>query len=220
MLKLNKKYNVVILDFVKTLVREKLEWNKLRENNAKIFKKYGINIQPQHLRPVIEQTASQLYYLKHLKFSNKKILQIEKELLKAHKKFEEDSIGLFSLYEDTIPFLNYATKHNLKIGILTNNFSSTVSKVLAKLKVPFKGPVIGREHVKLPKPNPEGIIKLSKLLNVTADNCFVVGDSDFDIDAAKQINSLSIFIKRTDDLKLRYMKPDYIITSLSEIIIS
>lgn len=220
MLKISKKYKVVILDFVKTLVKERLEWDKLREANAKIFKKYGINIQPQHLRPVIEQTASQLYYLKHLKFSNKKILQIERELLKAHEKFEEDSIGLFSLYTDTIPFLNYATKHNLRIGILTNNFSSTVSKVLSRLKVPFKGPIIGREHVRLPKPNPEGIVKLSKLLNINADNCFVIGDSDFDIDAAKQINSLSIFIKRTDDFKLSYMKPDHTINSLSEIIIS
>lgn len=219
MVKINKKYKVVILDFVKTLVSEQLEWDKLRETNAKIFKKNGITIHPQYFRPIIEQTASQLSYLKHLHFSDEKILRIEKALLRAQAKFEYDSIELFSLYEDTIPFLNYANERSLRVGILTNNFSSTVIKVFSDLKVPFKGHIIGREHVKHPKPNSEGIIKLLKQLNADPDNSFVVGDSDFDIDTAKQINSLGIFLKRTNGYKLNYTKPDYVINSLSEIII-
>ena len=113
MVKIDKKYKVVILDVVKTLVKEQLEWDKLREINAKIFKKHRITVQPQNLRPVIEQTASQLNYLKNLNFSSKKILQIEEDLLKAQEKFEKDSIKLFSLYEDTIPFLNYVNDHQL-----------------------------------------------------------------------------------------------------------
>lgn len=220
MVKISKKYKFVILDFVKTLVKEQLSWDKLREENSKIFKKYGINIEPQSLRPIIEQTASQLYYLKHLKFSEKKILQIEKELLEAQEQFEKNSIELFNLFEDVIPFLNYSKKNNLKIGILTSNFSSTVTQIFSKFKVPFEGTIIGREHVKLPKPNQEGILKLLKLLNATPINCLVIGDSDFDIDVAKRINSLAIFIKRTDDLNLTYAKPDYIIKTLSEIKIS
>lgn len=217
MLKISKKYNAVILDFVKTLVKEQLVWNKLRKDNARIFKSFGIDIHPQQLRPVIEQTASQLNYLKLLNFADDKVIQMEKELLKTHEMFEEDSIGLFSLFADTKPFINFANKHNLKIGILTNNFSTTVTKVFSKHKVPFKGHIVGREHVRYPKPSPEGIYKLLKQLDAKADNCFVIGDSDFDMDVAKQANSLSIFLKRTDDYKLRYTKPDYTISSLSDI---
>ncbi len=217
MVKISTKYKAVILDFVKTLVREHLEWNKLRKANAAIFNKHGLKVQPQDLRPVIEQTATQLNYLKNLNFPNEKIQQIEKELLSAHEDFEKEYIEFFDLYPDTIPFIAYANKHNLKLGILTNNFSSTVTNTLSRHKAPFRGQVVGREHVKYPKPHPEGIIKLLKLLNVNASDCLVIGDSDFDIDVAKEVGSLSVFLKRTDDARLRYTKPDHVINSLSEI---
>ncbi len=217
MVKISKKYKVVILDFVKTLVKEKLEWDKLREANTKIFKKYGIDINPQNLRPVIEQTASQLNFLKNLKFPNKTILQIEKELLKAQQRFEKKYLKSFDLFEDTIPFINYANKHNLKVGILTNNFSSTVTHVFLRLKVPFQGQIVGREDVKYPKPNSEGIVKLLKKLNADPGESIAIGDSDFDIDVAKQISIFAIFLKRNDNFKLSYATPDQEINSLSEI---
>lgn len=219
MVKISKKYKFVILDFVKTLAKEQLSWDKLREENSKIFKKYEINIEPQSLRPIIEQTASQIRFLRHLNIANKKIFKIEKELIYAQQKFEEESIELFSLYPDSIPFLNYANRNNLKVGILTNNLSLTVKRVFLKFKVPFYGKIIGREDVKDPKPNPEGISKLLKSLNANPSESIVIGDSDFDIDVAKQISIYAIFLKRNDDIKLRYAKADQEINTLSEIVI-
>lgn len=217
MVKIGKKYKFVILDFVKTLVAEKLNWDKLRETNSRIFKKYGIEVDPQTLRPIIEQTASQIRFLKTLKYAPNKILKIERELVGAQRKFEEESIELFSLYPDSIPFIKYANRHNLNIGVLTNNSSFTVKLVFAKLKVPFYGKIIGREDVRKPKPDPEGVEKLLKSLQAKPAETIVIGDSDFDIDAAKQINIYAIFLKRFENFKLNYAKADREIKSLSEL---
>lgn len=217
MVKIGKNYKVIILDFVKTLVRENLIWDKLREINSRIFKKYGIDVEPQSLRPIIEQTASQIRFLTHLKYIPKKILQIEKELIYAQQTFEEESIELFSFYPDSIPFLNYADRMNRKIGILTNNSSQTVKQVFSKFKFQFNGEITGREDVRQPKPNSEGIIKLLKKLNAKPGESIVIGDSDFDIDAAKQIGIFAVFINRLAESKLSYAKADLEINSLSEI---
>lgn len=217
MVKIGKKYKFVILDFVKTLVAEHLDWDKLREINSRIFKKYGIDVDPQTLRPIIEQTASQIRFLKHLKYAPKKILKIEKELIGAQRKFEEESIELFSLYPDSISFINYANSHNLKVGILTNNSSFTVKRVFTMFNVPFYGKIIGREDVREPKPNPEGIEKLLKSLQAKPAKTIVIGDSDFDIDAAKQTNIYAIFLRRFKNFKLNYAKADQEIKTLSEL---
>lgn len=217
MVKIGKKYKFVILDFVKTLVKEQLNWDKLREENSKIFKEYGIDVEPQSLRPIIEQTASQVRFLQHLNIDSKTILKIEKKLLDAQQKFEEESIELFSLYPDSILFLNYANRNNLKVGILTNNLSKTVKQVFLKFKVPFYGKIIGREDVREPKPNTEGISKLLKHLNANPSESIVIGDSDFDIDVAKQIRIYAIFLKRSANIKLSYAKADQEINTLSEL---
>lgn len=216
-IKIGKKFKIVILDFVKTLVAEQVNWDKLREINCLIFKKYGIDIEPQYLRPIIEQTASQLRFLQHLKFAPGKISKIEKELILAQRKFERESIELFSLYPDVIPFITYANKKNLKTGILTNNSLFTVKEIFSRFKVPFCGKIIGREDIRNPKPNPEGVRKLLKNLNANPAESVLIGDSDFDMDAAKQAGIYAVFLKRNDNVKLRYTKADQQIYSLSEI---
>lgn len=217
MVKVSKQYNAIILDFVKTLVTEDLDWNTLREENVKIFDRYGINIKAQDLKPVISQTASQLNFLKNLKYSSEVILEVEKEILQAQDRFEKKFLSLFNLFEDTVPFINYANKHNLKIGILTDNLASTVTQVFLRLKVPFQGQIVGREDVKYTKPNLEGIVELLKRLDANPDKSFYIGDSDFDIDLAKRMNILAIHIKRNADFKLSYETPDQTINSLLDI---
>lgn len=218
MVKLSKKIKFVILDFVKTLVEEKLDWDKLREINCQVFKKYGIDIEPQSLRPIIEQTAAQIRFLKHLHIADKKISKIEKEIIAAQKKFEEDSIELFSLYPDSKTFISYANKNNLKIGILTNNLSQTVKRVFLDSNVPFYGKIIGREDVKEPKPDPEGIRKLLKILGAKLSETVLIGDSDFDIDVAKQTGIYAIYLKRFKKWKLSYANADQEINTLSGLI--
>ncbi len=217
MVKLEKKINVVILDFVKTLVEEKLPWDQLREETSKIFRNYAINLQPNHLRPIIEQTASQLQFLANLKYSSETILKIEGEILAAQQVFEKKYLKLFNPFEDTLPFIKKANMHNLKVGILTNNFSSTVTQVFLRYKIPFHGQIVGRGDIKYPKPNSEGLIKLLSKLNANPKEAVVIGDSDFDIDVAKQINTHAIFIKRNAEFRLSYAKPDQTINSLSDI---
>lgn len=220
MVTISKKVKVVILDFVKTLVEEKLNWNKLREINCQIFKKYGIDVEPQSLRPIIEQTASQLKYLEQLNYSNKQILQLEKLLLHAQEKFEKKFIKLFSPFEDTGTFLNYVSENNLKIGILTNNFSTTVMEVFSSNNIPFQGHIIGRGDVKEPKPNLEGISKLLKILGAKPSETILIGDSDFDIDVARQTGIYAIYLKRFKNMRLSYAKANKEINTLSEISIT
>lgn len=220
MVKLPKKYRVIILDFVNTLVNFDSNWDPLREINAQIFKNFGVEVNPQHLRPIIEQTANQLNYLKKLNFSDKTLAQIRKELIAAQHKFEQDSIKSISVFADVKVFIKYAIDNDLRTAVLTSNISKTVKKVFSENMIEFTGFIIGREHVNYPKPSPEGILKLLNKLKVKSKSCVLIGDSDFDIDAAKSVGCLAIFIKRNAKTKLSYTKADFVINSFDELTFS
>lgn len=218
-MKINKKYKVVILDFEKTLVSLNINWGSLRITYADIFKKYGFQIDYQTLRPIFESTGEELKKISQSHPKDDLISQILKDLLVAQKKYEDKFIGSVTLYPDSKHFLEMLSSHNLVYLIVTNNLSSTVRKVFSKFEIPLNGFVLGRESVRYPKPDPEGILKLLEKLKIDGEDCIFIGDTDFDIEVAKKIGALVIFIKRNKDQKLFHNKPDFIITSLSEIIV-
>lgn len=219
MVKINNRYKAVILDFEKTLVSLNINWGPLRKTYGDIFKKYGFEIDYQALRPIFESTGRELKKISQLHPNNQLISQILKDLLEAQKEFEDKFIGSVTLFPDSKPFLDNIASRGLHAAILTNNLLSTVKKVFSKFKISFEGVIIGREDVRYPKPDQQGIKKILKKLKVKGSDCIFIGDTDFDMEVAKKIGALAIFLKRSQEQKLTYTKPDYVISSLSEIIL-
>lgn len=217
MVKIPKEIKAVICDFDQTLVKFIVDWDQLRQTTAGIFKKNGFEVDSNSLRPIFEQTAQQLQSLENSGISERKVAQISADLLAAQEAFELKSINSVTLFPDTKPFLKYISRHRLKIGLITSNTTSVVKKILSKFHISFEIPVVGREDVKYPKPNLEGITKLLKRLNISGSSSMLIGDGDSEMDIANKIGALAVFLKRSGSQYLRHSKPDFTINSLSEI---
>ena len=217
MVKIPKKINAVICDFDQTLIKFNVEWDPLRQTSAKIFKKYGFEVDYKKLRPIFEQTAKQLKFLENSNISPEIISQILNELLVAQENFELKSVNSTTIFPDTKEFLKYISDQNFQVSLLTSYVSSIARKVFSSFQISFTGPIVGREEVKYPKPDLEGITKLLKKLNISGNTCMLIGDADSDIEVAKRVGAEAIFLKRSESQYLSYSKPDFTINSLSEI---
>ena len=217
MVKISKEIKAVICDFDQTLIKFNVDWDTLRQTTARIFKKYGFEIDYKNLRPIFEQTAKQLRFLDNSGISEETTSQILNELMAAQEEFESKCINTTLLYPDTKPFLEYINNQNLQIGLLTSNLSSVVKEIFSRFQISFRGPIIGRKEVKYPKPDLEGITKLLGKLNLVGFKCALIGDGNADMEVANKIGAIAVFLKRNPNQYLTYSKADLIINTLSEI---
>lgn len=81
------------------------------------------------------------------------------------------------------------------IGVVTTKTSKYSSNLLENLGVlKYFNVLIGRDDVTNPKPDPEPILKALKALNKSKQNAFMIGDTNLDINCAKQagINAIAV----------------------------
>lgn len=217
MVKISKKIKVAICDFDQTLIKFNVDWNLLRKTSAEIFKKYGFEVDYKKLRPLFEQTSKKLKSLENSNIQRQIVSQIAKDLLAAQAEFELKAVNSTSIFSDTKEFLKYLSDQNLQMGLLTSNLSSVALKVFSRFQISFNGPIIGREEVKYPKPDSEGITKLLRKLNLSGNDCILIGNADSDMKVAQKVGATAIFIKRSENQYLSYSKPDFTVNSLLEI---
>lgn len=213
------KHKAIVCDLDQTLIKFEVNWDQLRQIFINIFSGYGFEIGNKNLRPLFEKVADELKLLKNSGIPKKTTSKILNDIIKAQESFESDSLNSIIVYPDTKQFLKNVSEHKLKMGLLTSNISSVAGRIFSKYKIPFDGPIVGQEDVKYPKPNLEGVRKLLKSLNVEGHECIFVGDSDSDMKVAKEIGAVSFFLKRTKNQYLMYSKPNFTVSSLSEIIL-
>ena len=77
-------------------------------------------------------------------------------------------------------------------AIATSGYQKTAAPLLAGLQVPRGTPVITRDQVPFAKPNPDLFLAAARSLKVPASDCFVVGDSVWDMLAARRAGSLGV----------------------------
>jgi len=86
------------------------------------------------------------------------------------------------------------TLNELKVpwAIATSGHSKTALPILALLDIPEGTPVITRDQVAYAKPNPDLFLAAAERLGLAARDCFVVGDSVWDMLAARRAGALGI----------------------------
>jgi phosphoglycolate phosphatase-like HAD superfamily hydrolase len=77
-------------------------------------------------------------------------------------------------------------------AIATSGAEKTARPTLALLSIPSSVPVITRDQVAYAKPNPDLFLAASERLGVPPGDCFVVGDSIWDMLAARRAGALGI----------------------------
>lgn len=171
------KFDLIIFDFDGVLVKFRWEWiyqgylailksegidpNKYFTNSAE-FRKWGSNNGP----------------------SNFKTLKI-KDYDKAFKTYYDSYNRNIKILPYVEEFLSNLSNAGYTMAIVTNRHAWNTWFLLGDFSKYFVA-IIGAEHVKKFKPDPEGINIVLRALGTKKKRTIIVGDSPFDIKAGKE----------------------------------
>ena len=125
--------------------------------------------------------------LKHLpRHQQKKAI----EVLDQH---EHKAVELSELNPGAAELLNYLSKHNLPIGILTRNTHANAQAVAEKHNLQFDC-IIGRDDGPV-KPDPYGILRICEIFKVAPENTLMVGDYLHDMICAQQAGAQGVLLE-------------------------
>lgn len=165
------KYKHIISDFDGTLVILEINWLEvLEKTNDFIKKELRFPIQLKNLWELVEVYPDM--YLKHKQEFDSIIKEAEEKAL-AKRAWQKVNGFLWKAYEER------------EFSIFSNNFSSTVGEILAEEGL-IPSIIVGRDHVKLPKPHPEGIKKILETFNLRKEEVVFVGDTVWDRKTAER----------------------------------
>ena len=119
------------------------------------------------------------------------------------------------LNEGVHELLDYISQKQLKTAILTRNCRKSVDVVMSKHNIHFEH-VISRDDAR-PKPAPDAILLLSKMMNIHTDYLLMVGDYKYDIMCGKAAGAKTALLRYRKYLEMDVI-PDFEIDSLRDII--
>lgn len=108
-------------------------------------------------------------------------------------------------YEDIVVLLTKLKEDGYKTAIISNKNDDATKMMQKKFFPNLIDIAIGTKDFSKTKPNPESTLEIMELLNVKREDCVFVGDSEVDIQTAKNANipciSVSWGFKTTNFLK-------------------
>jgi len=123
------------------------------------------------------------------------------------------------LFDDVLPSIESLKKTNLPLGLVTMASERDLHKtpklkpILDKFDV-----IITRDDVKKIKPDPEACFLAAEKLDVPPEDCYIVGDLPFDIQAGKEAKMTTVAVTTglATSEYLEYSKPHKMCNSLTE----
>ena len=128
------------------------------------------------------------------------------EKWKVLEKYEQEATQKARLKRGMREFLNLLSEKGVKKALVTNNSQKNVSFLLKKFNLEFDC-VISRESG-LWKPSGAPFLAALKKLGLKKEECCVVGDSHFDIKAAREAGIPNVFILNEDKERFVSMKTE------------
>ncbi|MGP8125578.1 MAG: HAD family hydrolase [Nitrososphaerales archaeon] len=133
---------------------------------------------------------------------------------------EMESSKAASVFPGTRETLEYLKSKTVRLAVLTNSGRMAAAEILrrAGLQDCFEF-VLCRDDVSMMKPRPDGLVMAISLLGMPRDQIFYVGDSKYDIIAAKEagLKVVAVPLGNYSGAKLREEGADYVISSISEL---
>jgi len=137
---------------------------------------------------------------------------------RAHNEPLHDELACCAGIEDVLVRLK---DEGRRLGIVTAKRRATVELAFNVLPIEHLfETVVGGDETKAHKPDPEPLLLAARRLNVEAEDCAYVGDSPFDIRAAKAAEMFAVAVTWGgihDRAKLEAEQPDAIVDSAEEL---
>lgn len=134
--------------------------------------------------------------------------------------FELESVTSALVFPGTRESLDFLKAKGVRLAVLTNSGRKAAIEALrrASLLDCFEF-VLTRDETEAMKPRPEGLKQATSMLGLPADSVYYVGDSPYDISAAKKagIKVVSVATGNYTVERLREEGADHVISSISEL---
>ena len=148
------------------------------------------------------------------------LVEVRGKLYSMLDTFELDSASSTLVLPQTRETLDYLRAKSVRMGVLTNSGRRGAIAVLDRsgLKDRFEF-ILTRDEVEAMKPRPEGVRKASELLGVPPEKVYYVGDSLYDVQAAKDAGAkaVSVTTGNYSSQRLKERGADYVISSIAEL---
>ena len=169
------KISAVLFDFDGTLVDT---LDHIVQTYTKTLGEYGIATSEAAIVAVIGKTFSECY--EELTNNHHDI----KSMMEHHREIQNtpEMLDLIKSYDAVHVVLDELSARGVKLGIVTNRTPNSMNTILSMTNLKDYFVVrVTPDDVKVPKPDPEGIMLAAKLLGVPVHECIFVGDTDIDI---------------------------------------
>ncbi len=149
-----------------------------------------------------------------------KYSELRRGVFKILDRFELEAAESTAPFPDAAKVLEYLKSKGVRLAVLTNSGRLAASKSIEKagLSALFEF-ILTRDDTATMKPRPEGVAQAASRLGLPPRMTYYVGDSPFDISAAKGagVRVVSVATGNYDATRLRAEGADFVISSLSEL---
>lgn len=137
---------------------------------------------------------------------------------KSH--YAENMYNKTAPYNGIIEMLKELRANNIKVAVVSNKFDAAVKELCKKYFGNLIQIAIGESENVRKKPAPDSVLKAIKELNSSVENCIYAGDSDVDVQTAKNtgIDCIGVTWGFRDRELLKSEGAKYIVDNPSEIV--
>jgi phosphoglycolate phosphatase len=148
-------------------------------------------------------------------------VNIEEALVIFKEYYIKNCANKSTLYPYVEEILNLLKDHQIKVALCTLKIREATLKILADFKIDmFFEAIITADDISMPKPNPQGILKILDLLNVKDNRAVIIGDTVSDIMAGKNgnIETVGVVYGYDSEQAIINANPGFIVGSLQELL--
>lgn len=190
-----KSVKAVLFDLDGTLVNLPINYDRVRERLKELFTRYHLD---SEFKPLVQSIETCLKELKTKNFQDDKIEKIRKLAYDVVDEEELRAVKSSRLIPGSKEILAFAKKRNLFIAIFTRNGSKCTQEVFKKYRLPRPQIIASRDRVEKLKPEKEHVLYILDKLQLSAEECVIVGDSIHDVSAGKELNIKAILLRDTN----------------------
>lgn len=138
-----------------------------------------------------------------------------------YKSFYFDFIKDSELYPSAEKTIKKLYEKDVKISLLTTKAQDQADKIIDHFNLrKYFSFIMGRRPELAHKPSPESLLFICKEINIKPEETLMVGDTELDINCAKNANALSCAVTygyRSEEV-LKKEGPDFIISDLNKLL--
>jgi pyrophosphatase PpaX len=112
-------------------------------------------------------------------------------------------------------------RNGIRMGVVTSKIRRTTEMGLNLCKLrEYIDVIVSVDEVLKPKPDPEGILKAMRELGAEPETTVMVGDSSYDIEAAKNagVRSAGVAWSLKGEAFMRGLEPDYLLQDMRDLL--